>query len=786
MSDVFYNALEDVREINYKKFGIDAPKQPKDIREVEKEHIGNLERAALSFVRELCKDLRYKEYTDASKDDIAEYEKMAVDKDHDKELLYKLGKTIFTGVSTEENQIPYNMQMDIDRLCLENAIHRFMKNGIAENAFDVYFCYLEMFIGNYGESKKMIEKLAEFEANASSLLMKHRDHYSHSVYVFILGLAIFYENELFRDAYRTHYKDLTSDEEAAHHFLKYWGLTALFHDIGYPFELPFEQVKSYFGDTIKEVPFLAYRGVADYINVFLSYEDASWMTELVDKKFEPENLNDILAYNIAEKLGDTYKGYKGFRDYKAKNPKADYREYIAKEVLGRKPGEPDRFNGYMDHAYFSAIILFKQLIEVLGVERVVENPVYIDTLTAIVLHNSMYKFCITNVKEDKGKSHFNACHRLDEKLHPLAYMLMLCDELQCWDRTSYGQNSRSEVHAMDCEFVFEGNKITAIYLYDKDQETKIKKLKQQAEKKHKAIEEVIKGTYTKMQQEKCADQKEKRTEPKCDFLTDIEDIIRINKKNNENNQQEKAPIELCIKFRFAEKTMDKQQYLSNSNFIHLYNFAVALNARYQGNPSDAEMDEAFNQLSLEYKLSNIQQAKAFARYLNEIDCFYTDRPVSYNMLNSGEKFNEKELRLLGAMEHGRWWSEKLDMNWKYDGSYADLYKLDNDKDDSITGNEIKNNEKMLRELTRTHMDMVANGKLNQETKDKDTDPMNMMIDLLEHFDGLRIYRLRYAGKIANMQPNELEKKLVEVERECLEEKIGSELPTEWNEKPASV
>ncbi len=30
----------------------------------------------------------------------------------------------------------------------------------------------------------MIELLSEYEANGSGLLMKHRDHYSHSVYVF--------------------------------------------------------------------------------------------------------------------------------------------------------------------------------------------------------------------------------------------------------------------------------------------------------------------------------------------------------------------------------------------------------------------------------------------------------------------------------------------------------------------------------------------------------------------------------------------------------------------------
>ena len=37
---------------------------------------------------------------------------------------------------------------------------------------------------------------------------------------------------------------------------------------------------------------------------------------------------------------------------------------------------------------------------------------------------------------------------------PLAYLLMLCDELQCWDRASYGQNTRSDIYAFDFDMVF--------------------------------------------------------------------------------------------------------------------------------------------------------------------------------------------------------------------------------------------------------------------------------------------------------------------------------------------
>ena len=43
------------------------------------------------------------------------------------------------------NQIPYNMQMDINRLCLLCELEKFIDSGISEDAYTVYYCYLEMF-----------------------------------------------------------------------------------------------------------------------------------------------------------------------------------------------------------------------------------------------------------------------------------------------------------------------------------------------------------------------------------------------------------------------------------------------------------------------------------------------------------------------------------------------------------------------------------------------------------------------------------------------------------------
>ena len=99
----------------------------------------SLEQAALAFIREDCQGLRF----DAQK---------ATDI-HDENL-------DFEGTSLKANQIPYNMEKDIDRLCLENAVDRFLKSGRKEDAFDVYFCFIVMFVGDYDYTRMMIELLS--------------------------------------------------------------------------------------------------------------------------------------------------------------------------------------------------------------------------------------------------------------------------------------------------------------------------------------------------------------------------------------------------------------------------------------------------------------------------------------------------------------------------------------------------------------------------------------------------------------------------------------------------
>lgn len=681
-----YTALEKMRAKNRAAYGKDVgPAQPAL-------YGGGLERtdlksAALRFLHERCEELKFNAAVEKKEEETGEYQ----------------------GSSIKPNQIPYNMQMDLNRLCLEKTLERFIDSGTAEDAYEVYYCYLEIFFGHYGKSKKMVELLSEFESNGSSLLMKHRDHYSHSIYVFTLGLAIYETNSTFRRRFMEFYGvnpdgGKQQERKAANMFLEFWGLASLFHDIGYPFELPFEQVISYFEVDNKE------RGKG---SIYISYHDMGVLTNLGDEAKEQfrkvykkdfSSITEVLAFDIADKLGKKYA----------------FTEKKMLDTLNRKPEEPDSFGYFMDHAFFSACRLYKELENSLGADGITKE--HVDALSAIILHNSLFKFSISFYKDkEKRKS---PLHMED---HPLAYMLMLCDELQCWDRTAYGRNSRTELHPMAVDFDFSGNAIHACYFYDEAEQDKIDEFRKEYQAWETGGE---KGDAPRLKAYSDMAEKEQR------FTTDIEKIVDTTD----------IPLHIVPDTKRNERK-NKHIFLSSSNFLHLYDFAVALHGRNKEEDTPTkELEKQFEALSLEYQLSTINRAKNFSRYLNAIDCFYTDKPVDFEMVT---EFTPEQAAIFAPLEHERWIREHQMMGWVYGKDYENVPLPAGIEADST---EAGNYRKMIREQMRCHklaMDGTFTTEdirdhyltLPVEDQDKDWKPFNSMLKLLKKFDGLRIYKL---------------------------------------------
>lgn len=671
-----YTAFEAMRQSFAERFGKDlGPMQP-PFNEGEKS--SDLKSAALRCLRDRCEGLR-----------------------HDGDVERREKETgVFEGVGISEHQIPYNMQMDVDRLCLEKTLGDFIDSGTAEDAYPVYYCYINMFLGRYGRSKKMVELLSEYESNGSSLLMKHRDHYSHSVYVFALGLAIYDTNAAYRRAFGQYYGFAEDSAAAANLFLEFWGLASLFHDIGYPFELPFEQVLSYFEVNnqrrAKDSLYLAYHNV----QTLTALDDAAIrrFEALYGKRFD--TVTALLAWSITRKLGKAY----GFT------------EAYLRRVIDAKPVAPDRFGFFMDHAFFSAARLYRELVDSCGAEAL--TPMHVDALSAILLHNSLFKFAISFYK-DKEKA--RPPLRMGD--HPLAYLLMICDELQCWDRTAYGRNSRTELHPMAAKFDFADGAIRADYCYDRAEKDKIDAYRAACaawEAGGKAGKAPRLKAYSDM------------AEKGQSFRTDIEKIV------------DTAQMPLTVKVRTARVDRSaKHTFLSSSNFLHFYDFAVAIHGRSL--PPDAtveQMERKFESHSLEYQLSTLNRARHFARYLDAIRCFYTDKPVDYEMVT---RFTPNQVAVFAPMEHERWEREHIAMGWRYGDEYETLPL-------EVPEAEEGRARRALREQLRRHK-LVMDGNptsseihehyenLSEDDQGKDWKPFNKMLTLLRKYDGTRIYRL---------------------------------------------
>ena len=191
----------------------------------------------------------------------------------------------------------------------------------------------------------------------------------------------------------------------------------------------------------------------------------------------------------------------------------------------------------------------------------------------------------------------------------------------------------------------------------------------------------------------------------------------------------------CIRVVMEDKKKRTGRYLSDDSYLSLYRFAIALNGRYAGAKTEEEMQKAFeNRLSLEYKLSNIAQAKAFDRQLNGIRCFYTDRAVDYEPVRdfralTAKKGHEKDLLKISVAEHKRWCDEKREMGWQY--GKAHLINA------SQAGK--AQTDYVMRERTRMHRDLVNFSRLDAEEQFKDQNPMELMCELIRAFGGLTIY-----------------------------------------------
>ena len=357
----------------------------------------------------------------------------------------------------------------------------------------------------------------------------------------------------------------------------------------------------------------------------------------------------------------------------------DLRERLASRVL-KQPA-------FMDHGYFSAIILTKQLLARSDIGLTKDR---LDVLTAILLHNSL------------SQHEFKNEYPVSPEAHPTAYLLMLCDELQNWDRQAYGKESKLDPIAWDIELDIRDNFIKANYLFESsiayDKEIGLDRI-------NKHYDEIQTGRF----------------------------VSKILGDGNKNGIL-KNTLSLTVQSKIALKTKKTKLYASENNFINLCDFAKAIHASYNElclENSPEALTEEFEQLPLEFKISNIEQAKSYSQKLELINCFYSSKDLDYPIVSD---FNSTDYGAAGSdnlgflcrEEHLRWVREKLSMGWKYGTDYSSTKE---------------------RNAKKIHKDIVPYEVLTPQEQAKDELMVNNIIPFLKKFgQNIRIYNYRSGRK----------------------------------------
>lgn len=508
------------------------------------------------------------------------------------------------------------------KLFMKQAILEFLHNETKETAFAVYRTFFDSYrITIDGESNPFIDLLdvlRSYEENAAILIDKQRDHYIHSVNVFILGLCIYAGNRNYREAFRSailNREDYPFAYSTKHEeFFYRWGLASLFHDVGYPVEIVGRQINKFvsFASDID--------GKEEKVNVQLVFEnfnELNRINEVIPKRRFTEcyfsryddtiyidtlKPLDLLAHKLHTSLGVDLSSTKLTLD--------DYVNVMAK-------------NGFIDHGYYSAIIVLKwygYLIQCANYKPEYFFWPVLDSASAILLHN-----CYRNMMQ---KSPFNL-GALSPKTHPIAFLLILCDELQEWNRKAYGKKDKLRTLAASAKIEISDDLLNINYItYNKSLPRDFSREKKKLLSQMLEINSLF-NTITL----RCKTLKKNRL-PSCNaeiaprpLLKDLEKLARaIHDLYNEKQLE-----------RFPDKPL-----------------------KYQG----------FDQLEDSLKYSNLRQAMDIPEKLRQMG--FSMCPA--NHARDPIKYIPKEyVEVLAEQEHEAWVNERKATGWT-SGAVVDAHK----------------------------------------------------------------------------------------------------------------
>lgn len=338
----------------------------------------------------------------------------------------------------------------------------------------------------------LLELLAKFEHDRV-FYSNYRDHTTHMVKSFLLGVY-FYENcSVFRER--------VTDSDT---FIKIWVLTSLYHDIGYVLEN--DEIKSksdqWFAikNTLNEMLCAPLSNVIYFqkgiskarerkiIGKYRIYTDSVQESSEFDDEalFEPlreyghlsalsanGDVNGLYKYYCYACSYDTNEGRKSFRDHGISGAVifvrlwSQYNQYI--ESLCEKQAILDEFEQNVQ----------KEIIAIHANKELNEKMANI-SVGAIALHNVNKEIWDKNsaLAYQLDLENFKISYK-DEKLF-YAFLLRLCDEIQMWDRPRFRKPEMTDknLYSADMDIYAKDNKIFIAFREDDDKYLHPEKLKE--------------------------------------------------------------------------------------------------------------------------------------------------------------------------------------------------------------------------------------------------------------------------------------------------------------------
>jgi hypothetical protein len=502
---------------------------------------------------------------------------------------------------------------------IREAVLEFLENETKDSALAVYEAFFDSYrIKLEGEDRNpfidLLDVLRSYEENAATLIDKQRDHYIHSVNVFILGLSIYSQNIHYRKAFDTRNLDKSdypySYDTLHEEFFYRWGIASLFHDVGYPVEIIGKQITKFidFATSVdskikvhSHLEFDNFNDLNSIIEIIPKREFTRTYYEKYDSCVYVDLLKpiDLLAHKLHLSLGVNLKEVKEALD--------SFVYIMAK-------------SGFVDHGFYSAIIVLRWygfLIQSCKYKSEYFFYPVVDSASAILLHN-YYRNVIMKAPFNRG-----SLAPLD---HPIAYLLILCDELQEWNREAYGILDKKRVQAGEASIVISDDRLDVTYISKKV------------------------GLPEKFSQEK---------ETLLMALLDMDKVF------------EKGFCVGCEStdelISFASFANDQNEVAARPLIENLEKLAITIHSLYNQKQLERYPDKPltypkFSDLPDTLKYSNLRQARNIIKKLEFMGWEMQPLTSKGNAIN---QIPDDVIEILAMIEHDDWVKERIDSGWVY-------------------------------------------------------------------------------------------------------------------------